>query len=421
MTAGASIDVASADALRAARFRLYWAGQGISSLGDAFAFVAIPLLVLDVTGSVASMGLVSAAGVGAQVAAGLFSGAIADRMNRRRLMILCDLGRTLVYGLVPLCWTLGFRSLALIYVTTALGGALGNMFSVAYVAALPDLVGRDRLHEAGSRMAATQSLAFVLGPLMAGMIAARTGPVTALAIDALSFVISAASLVAIAFGALPAAGGAAADRSPAAGLRYLFQQPLMRTMTILIIALGLTANVGLSAGIVDLLVFHLKRDLLLGDRAVGTTLAIAALGAVAGAGGAPALRRRLGFGACFLGGTILQAIGLLVIGLAPLVAAAAGGAFLWSAGLLLRSVSSQALRQEVTPPEMLGRAAAAYVTLAFASSALGTTLVTRAGARWGATPALSGIGVWVLFVVLAGTMTAVQGRFDARISPTRYD
>lgn len=410
MTAGVSIDLASPAALRAARFRLFWAGQGISSLGDAFAFVAIPLLVLDVTGSVASMGLVSATGVGAQVAAGLFSGTVADRMNRRRLMILCDLGRMLVYGLVPLCWALGFHSMALIYLTTALGGVLGNLFSVAYVAALPDLVGRERLHEAGSRMAATQSLAFVLGPLLAGLIAAHIGPAAALAVDALSFVVSAASLAAIAFGALPAEGGPAADRSPAAGLRYLFQQPLMRTMTILIIALGLTANVGLSAGIVDLLVFHLKRDLLLGDRAVGTTLAVAALGAVAGAATAPALRRRLGFGACFLGGTVLQAFGLLAIGLVPRVAAAAAGAFLWSAGLLLRSVSSQALRQEVTPPEMLGRAAAAYVTLAFASSALGTTLVTRAGAQWGATPALSGIGGWVVLVVLVGAFTPVARR-----------
>jgi MFS family permease len=416
MSSGLSVDLAASTAddaasaaARAAGFRLYWAGQGISSLGDAFAFVAIPLLVLDVTGSVAKMGLVSATGVASQVVAGLFSGALADRVNRRRLMIACDLGRTLAYGLVPLCWTLGVHSLALVFLTTAIGGLLGNIFTVAYVAALPDMVGRERLARANSQMAATQSLAYVLGPLLAGLVAARTGPATALTIDALSFVVSAASLVAIRFGALPV-GGAHADRSASAGLRYLFRDPLMRPMTILIIALGLTSNVGLSAGIVDLLIFHLKRDLGQGDRAVGLILGVASVGAVLGAVLAPRLRRQLGFGSSFLGGTMSQAVGLLAMAIVPRPAVAAAGALLWAGGLLLRSVASQALRQQVTPPEMLGRAAAAYVTLAFSASALGTTLVTRAGARWGATTTLAGIGASVLLVVVAGAFTPVAGR-----------
>jgi MFS family permease len=400
------------------RFRLYWAGQAISSLGDAFAFVAIPLLVLEVTGSVASMGLVSATGVAAQLAAGLFSGALVDRMNRRRLMILCDVGRTLAYGLVPLGWALGVRSLALVFVTTAVGGLLGNLFSVAYVAALPELAGRERLHEANSQMAATQALAYVLGPLLAGAVAAHTGPATALAIDALSFVVSAASLIAIPFGGLPEAHPHA-DQSPSAGLRYLFRDPLMRPITILIVALGLTSNVGLSAGIVDLLVFHLKRDLGQGDRAVGLILGVASVGAVLGAAFAPRLRRRLGFGACFLGGTLVQALGLLAIAFVPAASVAAIGALAWAGGLLLRSIASQAVRQELTPPAMLGRAAAAYLALAFGSSALGTTVVTRAGARWGATATLAGIGVAVLVVVAAGALTAVRGgyRMAAAVEP----
>jgi MFS family permease len=392
------------------RFRLYWAGQGISSLGDAFAFVAIPLLVLDVTGSVASMGLVSATGVAAQLVAGLFSGALVDRMNRRRLMILCDVGRTLAYGLVPLCWALGVRSLALIFLTTAAGGLLGNLFSVAYVAALPELVGRERLHQANSQMAATQSLAYVLGPLLAGAVAARTGAATALALDAMSFVVSAVTLVVIPFGELPAIGGHV-DRSASAGLRYLFRDPLMRPVTLLIVALGLTSNVGLSAGIVDLLVFHLKRELGQGDRAVGLILGVASVGAVLGAAFAPRVRRRLGFGACFLGGTLVQGLGLLAIAFVPAATVAAIGGLAWAGGLLLRSIASQAIRQELTPAPMLGRAAAAYLALAFGSSALGTTVVTRAGARWGAATTLGGIGAAVLLVVAVGALTRVRGRY----------
>jgi predicted MFS family arabinose efflux permease len=390
-------------------FRRFWAGQAVSSLGDAFAFVAIPLLVFDATRSVAAMGTVSATGVAAQVVAGLFSGAVADRMDRRKVMIACDLLRTAVYGLVPLCWALGFRSMLVVYVTIAIGGMLGNLFSVAYVAALPEIVGPDRLQQANGQMAATQSLAYVLGPLLAGLIAARLGSAAALAVDALSFLGSAASLAVLRFGR-PLPGRHGSDRSPAAGLRYLWRDPLMRPMTALIVALGLTSNVGLSAGIMDLMVFHLKRDLLATSRTVGIVLALASVGAVMGAAAAPVARRRLGFGACFLGGTALQAIGLLSAGLVPSVAVTAAGGSLWAAGLLLRSVSSQALRQQVTPPEMLGRAAAAYVLLAFSSSALGTTLVTRAAARWGAAPSLGAIGASVLLVVVAGMFTPVVRR-----------
>jgi hypothetical protein len=84
---------------------------------------------------------------------------------------------------------------------------------------------------------------------------------------------------------------------------------------------------------------------------------------------------------------------------------------------MLRSVSSQALRQEVTPPAMLGRAAAAYMSLAFGSSALGTTVVTRAGARWGATTTLTAIGASVLLVVVVGAWTPVRGRHAEAPAP----
>jgi MFS family permease len=363
------------------------------------------------------MGTVSAIGVTSQVVAGLFSGSVADRVDRRKVMLACDLLRTVAYGLIPLCWGLGLRSMSLIYVTIAIGGLLGNLFSVAYVAALPQIVGAERLQQANGQMAATQSLAYVLGPLLAGLVAARVGSAGALAIDAVSFVVSAASLAALRFGAVPASVGAAPDRSPSAGIRYLWRDPLMRPMTALVVALGLTSNVGLAAGIMDLLVFHLKRDLLANTRTVGMVLALASIGAVLGAAGAPVARRRLGFGACFLGGTALQAVGLLSIAFLGSLPVTAFGGALWAAGLLLRSVSSQALRQQVTPPEMLGRAASAYVLLAFASSALGTTLVTRAAAHWGATAALGAVGASVLAVVLAGAFTTVARRMPPQGLP----
>ena len=85
--------------LQSHRFKVYWLGQTLSGFGDAFALVALPLLVLEATHSIANMGLVSAAGVGAQVITSLFSGTIVDRADRRKLMVACDLG--LAFGLLP--------------------------------------------------------------------------------------------------------------------------------------------------------------------------------------------------------------------------------------------------------------------------------------------------------------------------------
>src|SRR5437763_12096556 len=87
-------------------FNIFWFGQLLSALGDAFAMLAMPLLVLQATGSVAQMGLVTGTFGIAQLLAGIFAGALVDKVDRRRLMILCDLGRLLVYAMVPLGWLL---------------------------------------------------------------------------------------------------------------------------------------------------------------------------------------------------------------------------------------------------------------------------------------------------------------------------
>jgi len=145
----------------------------VSAVGDAFAFVAMPLLVLELSGSVAKMGLVTAIASAAQIFTGFFSGTIVDRIDRRRLMITCDLGRAALY-LAPLVAAhAGHLTLPLIYVVTGAASTLGSVFLVAYTAAIPDLVGRADLRRANSRLQASQALGYVVGPMFAGAAAAR--------------------------------------------------------------------------------------------------------------------------------------------------------------------------------------------------------------------------------------------------------
>lgn len=381
------------------RFSIYWLGQTLSSFGDAFALVALPLLVLDATRSVTGMGVVTAASVAAQVVASLFSGKLVDRLDRRRTMIVCDLGRAVSYGFLPVMWWLGRPSLSTIYVTVIVGGALSNLFSVGYMTAVPALVSQDKLHLANAKLQGSMALAYVLGSFGAGIIATTIGPVAAIAIDAGTFLASATCLSLIRF---EVRESSATDRDAnqrfGAGMRFLLGHPLLRTMTLLLVVLGIFGNMGVGAGITDLMIFHVKQELAQTPHMVGLCVGVTALGALLGAVAAPTMARRLGSGTCFLSGNFVQAMGLLTIGLFPHVAAAASGGLLWGAGMMLRGVPMHSLRQSLIPTELLGRVTAISWTAIFGACAMGTVIITRVAARVGAGTTMVGIGVVVAII-----------------------
>jgi MFS family permease len=129
-------------------FNVFWLGQSLSNLGDSLSMVAAPLLVLEATGSIRSMGALTATvGLG-NLIAGLASGMLVDRRDRRQLMIFCDLVRTALFVLVPLWfWWVG-PSLTLLFAMMFLGSLLGNTFQVASITAVANLVERDQITEA---------------------------------------------------------------------------------------------------------------------------------------------------------------------------------------------------------------------------------------------------------------------------------
>lgn len=394
-------------------FRLLWLGQAVSTTGDSFALVAMPLLILDVTGSVTQMGYVTALACAGQIGMSLVSGIIVDRMHRRRLMIASDLVRMGLYGALPLAWWLGAPRLWLIYVVAGLGSAFGNLFSVGYVAGVANVVEKEDLARANSRLQATQALTYSIGPLLAGFACSHFGPAAALLFDAASFGVSALSLAAVRFRnerAQRVAGTPvkSAARELVAGLSFLSQQPVLRAMTAIMIAVGLLASAGLSAAVIDLFVFHLRQDLEKSSRVVGFCLGVSAVGALVGAIASPRLKTRFGFAACFLGGTALQAFGLVVAGALGNMGATIAGALCWAAGLTMRAVPAISVRQELTPDSLLGRVTAASWTLTFGAATLGSVLVTHLAAALGASHALAITGVALALVVSVGSTTAVR-------------
>ena len=176
------------------RFCVFLTSQTLSVAGDSFALIAVPLLILRATGSVAQMGLLTGAAGAAAVVAGIFAGILADRLDRWILMAACDLARMVLYGLIPLAWALD-PQVWLLYVILPLCAALGMIFQVGYVTVVPALSGPARITEANGLLYASPVGGRVAGPLLAGLVSAALGPASAIAVDAASFAVSAAGVL----------------------------------------------------------------------------------------------------------------------------------------------------------------------------------------------------------------------------------
>ncbi len=400
------------------QFNIFWAGQALSAIGDAVALIAMPLLVLRVTGSVAQMGLVTATvGVGT-IIAGIIAGPIADRVDRRRFMIGCDLGRMVVYAVIPIGWWLAGPHLSLIYLTAGGGAFLGMCFSVTSITAVANLVDADQVTDANGRLQASFACASIIGPVLAGLLAARSGPAAALGVDALSFALSALSLAFLRLRSATARRPDATDERRMtellAGVRFLWRQPVLRALTFMIAGFSF-----LTLGALDLFVYHLKHDLGQNDRAVGFVFSIASTGAIAGGLLAAPARRRWGFGICYLGSAIIEGMVLAGIGLAPAVAVmvplVVGFTFLE----ILKGVNSIALRQQMTPDHLLGRVTAAFWTINSAPGPIGAALLTTLAATLGAPVMLVAIGALFTTIALLGVRSPVRiRRPEARYRPS---
>ena len=390
-------------------FRRFWLGQAASNLGDAFSFVAMPLLVFDATHSVVQMGYVTGITGAGQLLGATFSGVVVDRVNRRALMMLCDLARLALYGLLPLLALAGVLTMPLIYVVALLTAIASNLYLVAYMAAIANLVEPHEVAGANGRLQATQALTYVIGSALAGAVCARFGAAWAMGVNAISFAASAVTLLQIRFRRDRAERDAnearGALREIASGLSFLIHHRSLGALTLFQTAVALLGSIGIGAAVIDLVVFRLKVDLSETASVVGWSLALASLGAVLGALVGGRIGRRFGFGKACLVGTALQGIGMLIGGLGPGLAAVIVSGMFWSGGLTFRAVSASSLRQILTPDALLGRVLAAGWTLIFSASALGAVLVTRAGAAFGAGHAMALVGALLLLVAFSGSLS----------------
>ncbi|HEV7933738.1 MAG TPA: MFS transporter [Actinomadura sp.] len=176
------------------RFRLLWAGQTLSHVGDAVTPVALTLAVVTATGSASKLGLVLAAQALAQVVLVLPGGVWADRLSRRRVMLAADVTRGLTHlamGAELLGGTVDITHLA---VLAAVSGGASAFFMPASTGLVPATVDPASLQRANGLMAVSRQGAGLLGPAIATALALTAGPGWAIMLDAATFTISAITL-----------------------------------------------------------------------------------------------------------------------------------------------------------------------------------------------------------------------------------
>ena len=175
-----------------------WAGQTVSELGSVVTRTAVPLVALLVLGAgPLQMALLVVAGSLAVLLVGFVAGALVDRLLRRPLLIWADAIRAIVLLSIPAAYVAGVLRIEQLYLVVFLEGCLGALFDAGYPAYIPSLIGVDRVVEGNSKLATSASLAEIGGPGFAGGLVQVIGAPLAILVDAVSFVVSAVSLLLI--------------------------------------------------------------------------------------------------------------------------------------------------------------------------------------------------------------------------------
>jgi MFS family permease len=205
--------------LRAAEpFRLLFAGQALSVLGDRITPIAIAFAVLEI-GDATDLGIVLAAGGLPFALFAIAGGVVSDRVGRREVMIASDVVRTVSQALTAALLLSGGAEVWMLVGLSAVYGTCGAVFMPALMGLIPQTVAPDRIQEANALLGFSRSTASILGPALAGVVIALAGPGEAIALDALTFAASAACLLALRPRPAPAAGADQEEDGFAARLR----------------------------------------------------------------------------------------------------------------------------------------------------------------------------------------------------------
>jgi MFS family permease len=392
-------------------FMKLWTGQTVSQLGSQITLIALPLTAIILFEATPfQVGALFSVQFLPFLLLGLPVGAWVDRMRRRPFLIAADFGRFAAIGSIPLAYVFGVLHLAQLYVVALLAGIGTVFFDVAYGAYLPALVTRDRLIDGNAKLEFSRSAAQLAGPGLGGILVQAFSAPGAMAADAVSYLVSAISLLLIrTHESPPAASGADGVRlgqQVAEGIRYVRHQRMIWPI------LACTAALNFFGIMLEsvVLIFAV-RSLGLSAGEIGLIFTLGTLGFVAGAAVTQRIERRLGIGPSIVGGAVLCGAGTLIVPLAT-PDTAWEGLIAWGIvcgfGGVIYNITARSLMQAITPDRLLGRVIATNRTIVWGVIPVGSFVGGILGSAIGLRPT-----IWI------GAAGSVLGFVPVALSPLR--
>lgn len=348
---------------------VFWSGQLVSNVGDRIHWLAVGLLVVELTGSALQTGVYYALVNVPEVVLGFVAGTVADRVNRRLLMASMDTARAVLVALIPVLALTGHLRIEAVYGIVVALAVCNVFFDTASGALIPQIVAREELASANSALSLNRELAFLVGPAVGGVLVSTWGTAHALWTTAAGYAASALAVTAMQVppgkqGPAEEARGFVGDLVE--GIRYGFTVPVVRAIS----AKSLLANWAWGASIA-ILIYHFRANVGLRPQEIGLGFAAVGVASVTGAAAGASIGRYLGWGRGATLVTFLGVLGLLVLASVPSFWGLVLGGALGGFTIPVANINYTALRQSVVPQEMQGRAWAFERTVSLASYPLG--------------------------------------------------
>jgi MFS family permease len=392
----------SASAFRSSAFSRFYAGQTLSYLGDGLRTLAIPLLVFRLTGSATAIGWTWGLEVLPYAFVSLIGGSLADRVDRRRMMLACDASRCLVMTLFCIMFASGRLTIAMVYGGVLILAIAGALFLGAQTPTIPYLLGKDGAKSGVSTLQATEQTVNLVAPPLGGALMGVVGPLPALIVNAVTYLCSQVAIASVPTfgpdepGSIPTLREVLSD--VAVGWRYVMSDAAVRATSVI----SMFGNFVGSVGFVALIPFF-KRVFDAHDSAIGLAYGCFAAGAAIGCYCAGRTHWRVGpalIAANLLDGVLwlgVPAASSLPLAVAALFAASA------CSGYYVTTVVSWRMR--IVPGDVVGRAFGVVRLIALVGilpgSLAGGWLADRIGVR--PTLWISALG----FLVVAALMAAI--------------
>lgn len=350
-------------ALQNPNFALFWLAQAITKFGDPITLIGLAAITYQLTGSALYTSAAVLVASLPQATFGFFAGPIADRIGHRRAMIVADLARALLVGMIPVTVALGLP-LAIAYVLVFGAGLCAALFNPARVSLLPRLLTTDRLVSGNAAVYATDRTVEILGALVGGILVATLGTAV-FYVDALTFLVSGLLMTRVVAQEPPArrvsVGVTVADAVGA--LRVIGRSTLLRANTIFSVLAQLCIPV--MNGLIPVLVFRRfsSGDTQLGAALFGTAEAAIAAGAVLGSVVIARIVRSRRKGRLVVWGFAACGLSLVAAGLAPTFPLLLLALVLTGLANVVFFVPNTAILQEQSPAAARGGVIGARISL----------------------------------------------------------